>query len=148
MAILRNAYGSSRYMNFLSGLGELIRLRDCSLSEVYTGGLDRNGADGEHAYNWRSEIAQSNDYVMLAFWLFIFAIICLSSRLFWCSFVFYMCVFCCFCLPHAFSFLLFWFIVLFCCVRSFVCFFLCWSACYFIVCSSSFSMVLIRTLST
>ena len=59
VAILRNLYGPSRYMNFLSGLGELIRLRDCSLSEVYTGGLDRNGADGEYAYNWRSEIAQS-----------------------------------------------------------------------------------------
>ena len=45
-------------MEFLSGLGELVRLRDCSLLEVYTGGLDRNGADGEYAYSWRSEIAQ------------------------------------------------------------------------------------------
>ena len=59
VSILRNQYGSSRYMEFLSGLGELVRLRDqSSLCEVYTGGLERNGADGEFAYSWRSEIAQ------------------------------------------------------------------------------------------
>lgn len=58
VSILRNQYGSSRYMAFLSGLGELVRLRDCLLCEVYTGGLERNGADGHYAYSWRSEIAQ------------------------------------------------------------------------------------------
>lgn len=45
-------------MEFLSGLGELVRLRDCLLCEVYTGGLEKNGADGEYAYSWRSDIAQ------------------------------------------------------------------------------------------
>ena len=58
VAILRNQYGSSRYMEFLSGLGELVRLRDCSVCDVYTGGLERNGVDGEYAYCWRSELAQ------------------------------------------------------------------------------------------
>ena len=62
VSILRNQYGSSRYMEFISSLGELVRLRDCSLCEVYTGGLDRNGADGEYAYSWRSEIAQGGLY--------------------------------------------------------------------------------------
>ncbi|XP_028417409.1 tuberin-like [Dendronephthya gigantea] len=58
VSILRNQYGSSRYMAFLSGLGELVRLRDFLLCEVYTGGLERNGADGHYGYSWRSEIAQ------------------------------------------------------------------------------------------
>ena len=57
-AILRNVYGSSRYVKFLAGLGRLVRLRDCSPAEVYTGGLDRNGADGEFAYSWQDDISQ------------------------------------------------------------------------------------------
>lgn len=57
-AILRNVYGSSRYMTFLAGLGTLVRLRDCPPAEIYTGGLDRNGADGEYAYSWQDDICQ------------------------------------------------------------------------------------------
>ena len=57
-AILSNVYGSSRYMQFLAGLGTLVRLRDCPLAEIYTGGLDRNGADGEFAYSWQDDICQ------------------------------------------------------------------------------------------
>lgn len=57
-AILSNVYGSSRYMQFLAGLGTLVRLRDCPPAEIYTGGLDRNGADGEFAYSWQDDICQ------------------------------------------------------------------------------------------
>ncbi|XP_067044886.1 tuberin-like isoform X1 [Acropora muricata] len=57
-AILGNVYGSSRYMTFLSGLGTLVRLRDCPPAEIYTGGLDRNGEDGEFAYSWQDDICQ------------------------------------------------------------------------------------------
>ena len=59
-AILRNVYGSTRYMSFLAGLGTLVRLRDCPPAEIYTGGLDRNGEDGEFAYSWQDDICQGN----------------------------------------------------------------------------------------
>lgn len=45
-------------MQFLAGLGTLVRLRDCPPAEIYTGGLDRNGADGEFAYSWQDDICQ------------------------------------------------------------------------------------------
>ena len=45
-------------MTFLAGLGTLVRLRDCPPAEIYTGGLDRNGADGEYAYSWQDDICQ------------------------------------------------------------------------------------------
>ena len=61
-AILGNVYGSSRYMTFLSGLGTLVRLRDCPPAEIYTGGLDRNGEDGEFAYSWQDDICQGEEY--------------------------------------------------------------------------------------
>ena len=61
-AILGNVYGSSRYMSFLSGLGTLVRLRDCPPAEIYTGGLDRNGEDGEYAYSWQDDICQGKDF--------------------------------------------------------------------------------------
>ena len=57
-AVLANQYGSLRYVQFLRGIGSLISLLDCSQSEVYTGGLDRNGADGKFAYSWRDDITQ------------------------------------------------------------------------------------------
>ena len=50
-AILSNVCGSSRYTQFLAGLGTLLRLRDCPPAEIYTEGLDRNGAEGEFAYS-------------------------------------------------------------------------------------------------
>ena len=56
--ILANQYGSSRYIKFLHGIGKLISLLDCAQTDVYTGGLDRNGADGKFAYSWRDSITQ------------------------------------------------------------------------------------------
>lgn len=57
-AILSNVCGSSRYTQFLAGLGTLLRLRDCPPAEIYTEGLDRNGAEGEFAYSWQYDICQ------------------------------------------------------------------------------------------
>ncbi|XP_072035978.1 tuberin-like isoform X2 [Amphiura filiformis] len=57
-AILSNVYGSSRYVEFLEGLGTLISLKDMSTDAVYTGGLDHSGADGKFAYWWHDDIMQ------------------------------------------------------------------------------------------
>ncbi|XP_038058921.1 tuberin-like [Patiria miniata] len=57
-AILSNVYGSTRYVEFLRGLGRLISLKDVSPNEVYTGGLDHQGSDGKFAYWWHDDIMQ------------------------------------------------------------------------------------------
>jgi len=44
-------------MELLSGLGQLVRLADCP-PDMYLGGLDRSGTDGEFAYFWQDEITQ------------------------------------------------------------------------------------------
>ena len=59
--VTSNVYGSSRYMQFLAGLGTLVPLRDCPPTEIYIGGLDRNGADGEFAYSWQDDICQGKN---------------------------------------------------------------------------------------
>ncbi|XP_030839899.1 tuberin isoform X2 [Strongylocentrotus purpuratus] len=56
--ILSNVYGSARYMNFLRGLGQLVSLKDIDPDEVYTGGLDRTGSDGNFTYCWQDDIMQ------------------------------------------------------------------------------------------
>jgi len=53
--ILSNEFGSPRYTDFLSGLGELVNLVECIPTDVFTGGLDRNGDDGKFAYIWKDE---------------------------------------------------------------------------------------------
>ena len=58
-AILSNVDGSSCYMQFLAGLGTFVRLRPPT--EIYNGGLDRNGADGEFAYSWQDDICQGKN---------------------------------------------------------------------------------------
>jgi tuberous sclerosis protein 2 len=57
-AILANTSGSSRYLEFLSGLGQLRRLSDTTPQAVYLGGLDRGGGDGEFAYFHLDETTQ------------------------------------------------------------------------------------------
>ncbi|XP_064629998.1 tuberin-like isoform X3 [Lineus longissimus] len=57
-AILSNAYGSSRYAEFLNGLGELLRLKDCSVEQTYVGGLDLDGDDGKFTYCWQDDVMQ------------------------------------------------------------------------------------------
>ncbi|KAJ8037419.1 Tuberin [Holothuria leucospilota] len=58
IAILSNVYGSTRYMNFLQGLGKLIPLQEAGRIEVYTGGLDTSGNDGKFVYWWKDDIMQ------------------------------------------------------------------------------------------
>ncbi|PKI84253.1 Tuberous sclerosis 2-like protein [Malassezia vespertilionis] len=55
--ILSNTHGSSAYMKFLSGLGDLIPLQ--GQEDVYTGGLDRKSDEhGKYAYAWKDSIKQ------------------------------------------------------------------------------------------
>lgn len=58
LQILCNTFGSSRYLDFLEGLGPLLCLRDVPPDMVYLGGLDRSGTDGEFAYCYHDDITQ------------------------------------------------------------------------------------------
>ncbi|XP_008487831.1 tuberin [Diaphorina citri] len=56
--ILRNQYGSIRYMDFLQRLGTLIKLTDADPLNVFLGGLETNGSDGKYTYSWQDEVMQ------------------------------------------------------------------------------------------
>lgn len=58
MSILSNEYGSNRYAQFLTGLGKLIHLKDCDPDQIFLGGLDQYGDDGEFTYCWHDDIMQ------------------------------------------------------------------------------------------
>ncbi len=49
--------GSERFMRFLSGLGSIVSICDCSQS-LFLGGLARSGADGRYGCLWRDELTQ------------------------------------------------------------------------------------------
>ncbi|KMQ95864.1 tuberin-like isoform x1 protein [Lasius niger] len=55
--ILANQHGSLRYTEFLKRLGTLIRLKDVD-ENVFLGGLDRNGENGDFAYIWQDDVTQ------------------------------------------------------------------------------------------
>ncbi|WVN85619.1 uncharacterized protein L203_100768 [Cryptococcus depauperatus CBS 7841] len=56
--ILGNIDGSSTYLEFLSGLGRLIRLK--GQVDVFTGGLNRSDdSDGEYSYAWWDDLTQT-----------------------------------------------------------------------------------------
>ncbi|XP_049577769.1 tuberin isoform X2 [Syngnathus scovelli] len=59
VAILSNEYGSNRYATFLTGLGKLIHLKDCDSDQIFLGGLDQHGDDGEFTYCWHDDIMQA-----------------------------------------------------------------------------------------
>ncbi|KAM4604162.1 tuberin isoform 5-T6 [Polymixia lowei] len=59
VAILSNEYGSNRYAAFLTGLGKLIHLKDCDPDQIFLGGLDQYGDDGEFTYCWHDDIMQA-----------------------------------------------------------------------------------------
>ncbi|KAM9819610.1 tuberin isoform 1-T1 [Syngnathus typhle] len=59
VAILSNEYGSNRYATFLTGLGKLIHLKDCDPDQIFLGGLDQHGDDGEFTYCWHDDIMQA-----------------------------------------------------------------------------------------
>jgi hypothetical protein len=55
--ILGNIDGSPLYLDFLSGLGRLVRLK--GQVDVFVGGLNReNDSDGEYAYAWWDDFSQ------------------------------------------------------------------------------------------
>lgn len=56
--ILANVHGSSRYLEFLRGLGLLLRLQDTPSEVVYLGGLDRSGTDGQFTYYFHDDTSQ------------------------------------------------------------------------------------------
>uniref|UniRef100_A0A3Q1FIH0 Tuberin n=1 Tax=Acanthochromis polyacanthus TaxID=80966 RepID=A0A3Q1FIH0_9TELE len=59
VAILSNEYGSNRYATLLTGLGKLIHLKDCDPDQIFLGGLDQYGDDGEFTYCWHDDIMQA-----------------------------------------------------------------------------------------
>uniref|UniRef100_A0A8C2IKT0 Tuberin n=1 Tax=Cyprinus carpio TaxID=7962 RepID=A0A8C2IKT0_CYPCA len=59
VSILSNEYGSNRYAQFLTGLGKLIHLKDCDPDQIFLGGLDQHGDDGEFTYCWHDDIMQA-----------------------------------------------------------------------------------------
>jgi tuberous sclerosis protein 2 len=58
MGILQNQYGSTRYRDFLQGLGSLIKLKEIDPQKVYTGGLAKDGDDGDFACIWQDDVMQ------------------------------------------------------------------------------------------
>ena len=56
--ILQNANGSSRYRNFISGLGSLIHLKDMDTNRFYPGGLETDGSAGDFTFLWFDGITQ------------------------------------------------------------------------------------------
>ncbi|GAA6055953.1 hypothetical protein JCM3770_005614 [Rhodotorula araucariae] len=57
--ILANTHGSKAYVEFISGLGSLVRLKGSRELGVYTGGLDQeNDIDGRWTYCWDDDISQ------------------------------------------------------------------------------------------
>ena len=57
--ILRNTYGSVRYVEFVKSLGDMIWLSNCDQKSVYVGGLDTNhGLDGDYTVCWRDKTSQ------------------------------------------------------------------------------------------
>ncbi|KPV76178.1 uncharacterized protein RHOBADRAFT_12887 [Rhodotorula graminis WP1] len=57
--ILANTHGSKAYVEFISGLGGLVRLKGSRELGIYTGGLDQeNDIDGRWTYCWDDDISQ------------------------------------------------------------------------------------------
>ena len=57
--ILRNTYGSLRYVEFVKSLGDMVWLSKCDQKSVYVGGLDTNhGLDGDYTVSWRDKTSQ------------------------------------------------------------------------------------------
>jgi hypothetical protein len=57
--ILRNTHGSKPYIEFISSLGKLIRLKGSRDLDIYAGGLDQDtDIDGKWTYLWDDDISQ------------------------------------------------------------------------------------------
>ncbi|XP_043071369.1 tuberin isoform X2 [Drosophila grimshawi] len=60
--ILRNSYGSTRYVEFLRSIGTLVSLKEAEQNNLFIG-LDKSGADGKFAYIWKDDILQVTFHV-------------------------------------------------------------------------------------
>ncbi|XP_050694251.1 tuberin-like isoform X2 [Eriocheir sinensis] len=56
--ILKNSFGSLRYMLFLQGLGTVLELSSVPEDEVFLGGLDTKGSDGKLVCIWHDDVMQ------------------------------------------------------------------------------------------
>lgn len=54
--ILRNCFGSHRFVEFLNNLGTVVKLQDVDTQVVFLGGLEQNGEDGKFAYVWQDDV--------------------------------------------------------------------------------------------
>ncbi|XP_030752123.1 tuberin isoform X2 [Sitophilus oryzae] len=56
--ILKNSFGSLRYVEFLQNLGTMVKISDVDPDMFYLGGLDHNGADGKFVYIWQDDVVR------------------------------------------------------------------------------------------
>ncbi|KAJ8913200.1 hypothetical protein NQ315_016142 [Exocentrus adspersus] len=61
--ILRNKFGSLRYVDFLQNLGTLVKLSDVDPQVFFLGGLDQSGEDGKFAYIWQDDVIRVTFHV-------------------------------------------------------------------------------------
>ncbi|KAF5285874.1 hypothetical protein FQA39_LY04335 [Lamprigera yunnana] len=61
--ILKNLYGSVRYVQFLQNLGTLIKLQDVDPQVVFLGGLEQDGNDGKFTYIWQEDVIRVTFHV-------------------------------------------------------------------------------------
>ncbi|KAI4456255.1 tuberin [Holotrichia oblita] len=54
--ILKNKFGSVRYVEFLQNLGTLIKLSDVDPQVIFLGGLEQGGNDGKFSYIWQDDV--------------------------------------------------------------------------------------------
>ncbi|XP_059218491.1 tuberin [Stomoxys calcitrans] len=60
--ILRNSHGSTRYVEFLRGMGTLVSLKEAAQNNLFIT-LDTGGADGKFTYVWKDDIVQVTFHV-------------------------------------------------------------------------------------
>ena len=59
--VLKNQFGSLRYVEFLHGLGNLISLKEVAQekeSTTFLGGLSADDGDGDYTYLWEDDVMQ------------------------------------------------------------------------------------------
>ncbi|CAH0564266.1 unnamed protein product [Brassicogethes aeneus] len=61
--ILKNRFGSLRYVDFLQNLGTLIKLADVDPQVFFLGGLEQSGNDGDFGYMWQDDVIRVTFHV-------------------------------------------------------------------------------------
>ncbi|XP_055905756.1 tuberin [Eupeodes corollae] len=62
VGILRNRYGSVRYVEFLRSIGTLVSLKDAKENNLFVN-MDTNGSDGNFTYIWKDDVVQITFHV-------------------------------------------------------------------------------------